>query len=1470
MKKLLNLLILLLILINAKANNTPSLFADTAEIAKAHSLVQQVIEEGRFISSFAEAVSITLPQGIKKSVGDRDFIIVIESIEATKDGAKLTMYASLEVPNSERKIAFRGKDINFSPGGFTGGGKLELMGDQNVPLGKNMLLVLKGPAQNNKTYIECDCNGYKSMSLQGEIQFSREKLIPIGADGKESTNKNERVTAPFETSLVGWDDFMLEVGISPFKVKDMKDFSFSVTSAVFDFSEVANAPSMTFPEGYESSDFIDGNRNMWKGFFLKDLVVRLPGNLNKDDGTRTTVEAHNLIIDNIGISGKFLGTNILSRDEASMGKWEFSLDTLHAEIVKNQLVECGFNGYINVPITGDSTVLHYEAFIDPASQYTFIVTTTDTLKMDKWMAKLRLDPNSYVDISVIEGKFRPKAVLNGKLSIETKKIELAHIEFEELTITTEAPYVKAKAFSFGSEWAKQSLGKFPVSITEIGIKTDDNRTGINFDLNLNLTNEQSGGFAGTTGLTIYAKSYETSNRQRWKYDGFEIRKIMIDIEQGAFKLKGSAEWYKNDQVYGDGFTGNIEAEFSKMPKLSASAIFGNVGGMRYFYADAMANFRSGLPIFGGVNLYSLGGGIYHHMSQLGWDEKPSGTIGKTASGIIYKPDPHTFFGFKAAVTMGLKKKELFNGDLTFVMTFNSNGGVNDINLKGNGYFLTPPEEDGGILNKLKDKAKKIAKGLDPNAKSEKDTDPGRSSLYAYVNLNMDFKNDIFHGVLGTYINMPGGILQGIGPGGKAGEAVIHFAKDEWYIYIGTPTDRFGLKVLNFAELNAYFVMGTKIPASPPPPAKVSEILGGIDLDYMANENALGEGKGIGFGAGLQISTGRKTLGPFYAQFDAGAGFDVMLKNYGNVSCKGQSEPLGINGWYANGQLWAYLEGAIGIHVDWRFIHGNYEILKVGAAAVLQAKLPNPFWMRGTIGGRYSILGGLVSGNCRFQFEVGEECEIVGGGSPVQAIQVIAEATPGDGATDVNVFNAAQAIFNMPIDKVFQLQDLDGKNISFKIQLDHFRVKDGGQVIPGELEWNAEKDVIAFDSYEILPPEKKLTLEVQVSFKEKKNGSWQTVTDNGKPVIEVLKTIFKTGEAPDHIPVSNVKYSYPMPMMFNYYQNETDIGYIQLDDGQEYLFKPGAEWKQIGRFVDKQGNKYEFNFTYNASKRRVDFKRPDNLQNNAIYSFELVNVPAQEKTAIDKNVSAKINKKDLFEGNESTLELKTKEAEGTLNILDERNIFETHFRTSLYNSLEQKLNAMQLRIYLKVYIIPRVQNLHNIYYGNEFFSTEEMFDTDLPSLIQFEVIHDNKWYKNMAYPLMYKDYPYYDLEIKNREPAILGTPPVKPVYIYQYPYKVNLTESDITTGVQSINSFETQFIYGISSPMYNDFMDLVNQAANKYWDNKDVPNRVQYLFNHNFMSLYKGYYKSKVKYVLPGINKATFQKEFSFYNPTGND
>ena len=157
-----------------------------------------------------------------------------------------------------------------------------------------------------------------------------------------------------------------------------------------------------------------------------------------------------------------------------------------------------------------------------------------------------------------------------------------------------------------------------------------------------------------------------------------------------------------------------------------------------------------------------------------------------------------------------------------------------------------------------------------------------------------------HGNLDVYVNIAGGLLKGMGPNNLACAAVMHFSPDEWYIHIGTPDNPAGLKLLGFATMQSYFMVGHNIPGSPPPPAQVSSILGDIDLDYMADENALGNGKGIAFGSRFDVSTGNLKFLIFYAKFSAGMGFDIMLKDYGNTQCAGRNGPIGINGWYANG------------------------------------------------------------------------------------------------------------------------------------------------------------------------------------------------------------------------------------------------------------------------------------------------------------------------------------------------------------------------------------------------------------------------------------------------------------------------------------------------------------------------------------------------------------------------------------------
>jgi hypothetical protein len=174
----------------------------------------------------------------------------------------------------------------------------------------------------------------------------------------------------------------------------------------------------------------------------------------------------------------------------------------------------------------------------------------------------------------------------------------------------------------------------------------------------------------------------------------------------------------------------------------------------------------------------------------------------------------------------------------------------------------------------------------------------------------------------------------------------------------------------------------------------------------------------------------------------------MLKDYGDVQCAGSGR-LGVNGWYANAQAYAYFEGEIGIKVKiWGF-KKKIQILEVAAAVLAQAKLPNPTWVKGIAGGRFSVLGGAVKGSCKFEIEIGKECEIVktkSEGSILESVEVLAEATPQPNLKNVDVFTVPQAIFNYSMDTEYQMVSANDRVIKFKIALDGFTLKRYGMKI----------------------------------------------------------------------------------------------------------------------------------------------------------------------------------------------------------------------------------------------------------------------------------------------------------------------------------------------------------------------------------------------------------------------------------------
>src|SRR5690606_5798786 len=175
-----------------------------------------------------------------------------------------------------------------------------------------------------------------------------------------------------------------------------------------------------------------------------------------------------------------------------------------------------------------------------------------------------------------------------------------------------------------------------------------------------------------------------------------------------------------------------------------------------------------------------------------------------------------------------------------------------------------------------------------------------------------------------------------------------------------------------------------------------------------------------------------------------------------------------------------------------------------------------FWMKGTVGGYYRILGGLVKGRCRFEVTVGKDCVPVGEQNLLEDVSMIAALSPAMGANDVDVFTAPQVVFNIPVGEVMEITDIENKVHSFRAVLDAFDVEIGGRHISGTLEWNEARDVVVFQPDDILPGEQQGKALARLTFEEKVNGSWQKVRFKGNIVEETASAEFSTAKAPDFI------------------------------------------------------------------------------------------------------------------------------------------------------------------------------------------------------------------------------------------------------------------------------------------------------------------------------------------------------------------
>ncbi len=1482
--------------------------------AEAKAGFKEIDSTGRWIGSFRNEDIQVLPVGISHEVSGVTYQLGFVKARFTKEYTELTVFVKVILPQSDDKgkpieLLFGANNVKLShQGGLIGDANLVLLGDIFIPFnGGNWLLILKGGLNYktgntvNKTFVTINCDGVKEMGIEGEVQFSRNMIIPVDQAGKplpetrqytgaikEPIQIPNRVTGAFKAIASDWNDMIVEISLSPFVLSGQEDkFMFSVNQAVFDFSDL-RTENVNFPQYYHDKGLLLPNAETWRGVYVESLEVGLPQEFKTDESIptkeRVSFQAAHLLIDAYGVSGYFSAKNIIPLESGRTSEsksWAYSVDEIAIELAANRLVGAGFKGRVLLPVsklkTGqgnnasqtNTLGLGYAGIISE-EEYSLAVSTLDTINFDVFRAKAQLLPNSGIELAVREGNFRPKAVLNGRLAISAsqkesmenegehssvdkdgkekkKTVEFKGIEFQNLVLQTETPVIAVDYFGYKDE---VKLANFPVSIGNIGFFSNDFEAGLEFDLKVNL---MSKGFAGGTTLRIIGEYQERNYRQRWKFKRVKLTAIDLKADLGAMKLEGSLELMEDDPEYGDGFSAEIRGEFGKIKPVTCKAIFGKKD-FRYWYVDAAVH---GLMIQAGpITITGFAGGAYYRMMR-----RPGNITDFSPSGLSYVPNKTTSLGVKAMVFGSVGSETAVAIGAGFEIEFNNKGGVNRLGFFGEASIMKAfdipnpvaklsEKLEGMVDNELVDKVTSNSVGgtflekADTEYKQELSL---AASIKAKLGMQFDFVNKSFHAQLDIYVNVAGGIVQGRASQGRAGWGVVHISPDEWYMHMGTPTDRLGLKmgIGGFSiETGGYFMMGDRIPGSPPPPPEVAEILGvdANELDYMRDLNALGDGRGFAFGADFKIDTGDMNFLILYARFQAGVGFDIMLKDYGEARCVGSSDAIGIDGWYANGQSYAYLQGELGINIKLFFIRKKIPIIKGGAAVLLQGKGPNPFWFRGYVGGYYDLLGGLVKGSFRFKMTLGKECEL-DNASPLGGIKMITDLTPKDGDTDIDVFAAPQAAFAMKVNQPIVIPEDDGDK-TYKVILERFNVVDEtGTEIVGELEWGQMNDRATFISDDILPPDTKLKVTVQVSFEEKINGTFQTINVDGQKAIEIEERNFTTGDAPDHIPLHNIQYSYPVVDQQLFYSDEYHSGYIQLERGQDYLFDT-TQWQSIVKYIDEGGKIGESEFGYNTGDNKVVYKLPK-VKQETKYLMTIVSSPKGANNAT--NIRSETETTDL--GDDNTVEIQRNQAE---NVLKDGEIdrLSYEFKSSEHKTFRDKIRKIKATDYFWGKIDSKVLFLMNGVQSYEGFDIAELignrYSEDKP-LVTVEADLKDNYFGNDIDPLVYQMYEPDKSITVSRDVTIYGFRPKRALPIL----------SSYVTGLENEVQWSwrrTTFPYRYNlMEIYNiDYRDIYTKVNNAYIDGVlSEGDPTLRILGRTLPYMRKGNYDIVLKYMLPG-------------------
>lgn len=1220
--------------VDTARNSKAQMFQDAAAaVTKARQVLAEVKRIGNFVSQFDGRSLVKLPVGIDKVMSDgTQFTAAIERISLYPTHAELTVFVEVKTADMSQPLFLAAPDIVFTRRGGIHLGSLGLLGDFDIPImeKKGYLRFKKAVIVNNDfvsgqgTFASFDCDGLRDFNIDAALAFSRDVVIPMrDSAGVFTPIPQGRVQADLEIGGTdGLNNIIASVNIpTPFAQPDKPDIIWRMNTAVFDFSEMRNDSAVQFPVADHSPDLPHEMINAWKGVYIKEFEVTLPGRMfsGSDQGAVSrTISAYDLVIDRHGFSGYVAIRPLLPLSEGNADGWAYSVDSLQVHFYRNRLVGVDFGGVVEIPLFSGSNdsipsdtagIMYHASFDELENAYKFTIANAENREYYSKMLRARvvLAPASTLSIAYSDQNgFDIRAKLYGTLSIDSQmsgdttsggsglRLRVPEVTFQDFEIGNKSPFIH-HAGTWGVDSISVDMGGFNMTVSNLSLDTAANHPGIvdlRFIGSINL-GTATNGVSADGGFRIRGEIVTGANgRQKWRYKQFKVDALFIDVNTPNVAFEGYVIFFEDIPQYGKGFQGKMSLQTKKLgeTKIEAMGLFGSVNDYRYFFVDIMVRIPSETIILGGIDIRGLGGGVYVNMRQQNINQNipenqndPNNTdydpddlasndayenfirskLGVSLSGTKYVPDSTIALGINFAVVIATTgKEEAFNANMMLNFEFARTGGLHKIRLAGYANIMAPISWNGPSCTGVS-----IKVVMEYSSSEANNDEGGVFTAQANVFVNLDgFKG----GMTITPANANDTLFSRLNAG-ASGCAQLHYAggidmlfsRDDWHIWVGVPgripnapfpytpisllmdlskgNEQAGGQVRVMAQ--TYFNIGTSILPFPGLPSEVEQL---VQLgNLLQNESERASGRGFAFGMGLRVDNNVRLLGILSASLRLDVGFDIMLQKYQNITCVNNNDkPLGINGWYAAGQAWAYVEGNLKVL--------GFTVLNAALAAAIQIKGPNPIYGRGAVAGRYSVLGGLKKGQFRFPLQFGYECETEGGGTPSLEYEIISGISPINMATGVPVYQQPVVDFNYPVDKIVQIEE-EGETRSYQVRIISFEVrKNGDTLVNGQQVFSNGNYSMTFQPDEMFAPNTQYVLSVTA-------GLFQTGVTT--PIeTEVKIDTFATGEALLQIPFDNIDLAWPANGQFNYYQGENVQNMIRLKTGQDYLFPQGVAAK----------------------------------------------------------------------------------------------------------------------------------------------------------------------------------------------------------------------------------------------------------------------------------------------------------------------